>query len=388
MAWSTPSERRADLEQRAAKAEAKAEEHRGKEKAYRLQGKTEKADAAAKTAHRQEMIATNHRQEIQRLDLRVQREARQTLSASFRSQEMDRAQKLAEAAVAVRPEVDPLLAYMEALEQAVNLETLAEQRETNAATHKRAGYQVKADIALRGAASSRARAAEWRAEAMTIWRSTDRDLPREAKTTIAARRRIESQAKNEEKRRAHIGVITDLRTAAGQRDIASGGRDKGKPVASLRDYASMIRKPQDRTSARLEAMHDFDNLCGTADSGLFPEPRFESESSSGKGPGSEVMAHRAAGLLEMERLRGAIGAINADMLRAWIYERQTITAIVRNGFGTEKTAGALLLAAVDALAMHFKRTAGGRSAGSGSAGRPHPRPAGTPAHSTESAQSR
>jgi hypothetical protein len=142
----------------------------------------------------------------------------------------------------------------------------------------------------------------------------------------------------------------------------------------------MIRKPQDRTSARLEAMHDFDNLCGTADSGLFPEPRFESESSSGKGPGSEVMAHRAAGLLEMEQVRNAIGAINTDMLRAWIYERQTITAIVRNGFGTEKTAGALLLAAVDALASHIRRRGGLHSWDSGSAGRLPPQPAGTPAH--------
>lgn len=354
MAWGSHSERRAAVLARAEKAEARAKEHRAREGSYRQQGKADAAKKHAATAARQERLAKTHRQELDRLDVRARQSTHQAAAAVQRAEEMTRAQERAAAAAAARPQVDPLLAYTEAMETAAQLEEDAARRDRNARAYSRAGDKAKADIALRGAEQSRVRARDWRLEADRIQADTDRDLARELAVAVKARRRAESKAKNEEKRLADMGVDAGLATAAAQREIASGGAGRGTKVASLRNYASLIRKPQERTRPRLEAMEEFDNLCGKADAGLFPEPRFEHESGSGKGPGVLIMMTRAAGLAEMEALSRAIGARNVDMLRAWIYDRQTLTALVRAGFGTEKTAGKLALAAVDALAVYLK----------------------------------
>lgn len=398
MAWGTLKERRDAVEAKAKTAEAKAVEHRAREASYRTQGKEEKADGHAKTAARQERIAEGHRQEIARLDARARQQAYEGLTAAQRAHEMVKAQERAEAAAAVRPTVDPLHAYLEALQHAAELEEAAARDDKKARGYVRAGDKRKAEIASGGAELSRKRAREWRDEAERIQAGTSRDLEREAKLAIKAQRRLQSQEKNEQKRLADLGVVADLATAAGQRAIASGGAGRGTKVASLSDYAGLIRKPQERTRVRLETMEKFDTLCATADAGLFPEMKLERESSSGHGPGAQVMANRAAGLAEMAEIAKAIGARNVDMLRAWIYDRQTLTAIARAGFGTEKTAGKLVLAAVDALATYLKtrdalaahlaglgapppsRSSGGVSAGPGSARSREPG-AGTPSPS-------
>jgi hypothetical protein len=355
MAWGTHKDRREAVVAKAKTAEAKVVEHRAREASYRAQGKDEKAEKHATTARRQEGIALGHRQELNRLDARARQQAYEGLTAAQRAHEMVKAQERAAAAAAAQPEVDPLNAYLEALETAAGLEEDAVRFDKKARGYSRAGDKGKAEIALRGAEQSRSRAQEWRLEAERIQSGTSRDLEREAKLAIKARRRLESQEKNEAKRLADLGLDVGLDTAAAQRVIASGGSGRGGvKVASLSDYAGLIRKPQERTRTRLETMEKFDTLCATADAGLYPELKLERESSSGHGPGEAIMANRMAGLAEMDAISAAIGAGNVSMLRAWIYERQTLTALVRAGYGTEKTAGKLVLAAVDALAMYFK----------------------------------
>lgn len=355
MAWGSHAERRKAVLKRAEKAEAKAVEHRARADSYRAQGKAEPAKKHAATAARQELIAKTHRQELVRLDLRAQQQASQAVSAAQRAHEMAKAEERASAAAAARPAIDALQAYREALTTAAGLEEDAKRFEKNARGYSRVGDLKRAEMAFGRTDTTRKHAAEWRAEAERIQAGTSRDLARELALALKAQRRLESRDKNETQRLARLGVVGDPRTAAGQREIASGGSGRGKAVASVRSYAELIRRPQDRTRARLETMEAFDNLCGTADAGLFPEPKFEHESGSGQGPGALVMDRRAAGLAQMEAATRAIGAQNVAMLRAWIYERQTLTALARAGYGTEKTAGRLALSAVDALAVHFSR---------------------------------
>lgn len=355
MAWGSLKERRDAVEAKAKTAEAKAVEHRAREASYRTQGKEDKADGHAKTAARQERIAEGHRQEIARLDARARQQAYEGLTAAQRAHEMVKAQERAAAAAAAQPAIDPLQAYSEALETAASLEADAQRLGKIAKRYADADDVDRAELTYGRADIARKRALEWRAEAERIQSGTDRDLARELTVALKERRRAESKAKVEQKRLADLGIEGTLFTAALQREIASGGAGRGGvKVASFRDYASLIRKPQERTRARLETMEKFDTLCATADAGLFPEMKLERESSSGHGPGAQVMANRAAGLAEMAEIAKAIGARNVDMLRAWIYDRQTLTAIARAGFGTEKTAGKLVLAAVDALATYLK----------------------------------
>jgi hypothetical protein len=354
MAWGTHKERRKALEDKLKKAEARAQEHRAREASYRTQGKLESADKHAATAARQERLCTQHRQELDRLAARARQQAYEGLTAAQRAHEMEKAKERAAAAAAAQPAADPLHAYLEALHAAAGLEEDATRKAKDAREHSRAGDKFRSAIAEGNADLSRRRAAEWRAEAERIQSTTTRDLEREAKLAIRERRRIESQEKNEAKRLADLGIAGDARTAAGQRVIASGGKGRGNKVAILSDYAGLIRKPQERTRLRLETMEKFDTLCATADAGLFPELKLERESSSGQGPGAQVMANRAAGLAEMQDLSRAVGARNIEMLRAWIYERRTINSIARAGFGTERTAGPLLLAAVDSVGVYWK----------------------------------
>lgn len=355
MAWGSLKERRDAVEARAKTAEAKAIEHRAREVSYRTQGKNEKADGHAKTAARQERIAEGHRQEIARLDARARQQAYEGLTAAQRAHEMARAQERAAAAAAAQPAIDPLLAYTEALETAASLEADAQRLGKIAKRYADADDVDRAELTYGRADIARKRALEWRAEAERIQSKTDRDLARELTVALKERRRAESKAKVEQKRLADLGIEGTLFTAALQREIASGGAGRGGvKVASFRDYAGLIRKPQERTRARLETMEKFDTLCATADAGLFPEMKLERESSSGQGPGESIMANRMAGLAEMDAIRNAIGGRNVEMLRAWIYDRQTLAALVRAGFGTEKTASKLALAAVDALAVYLK----------------------------------
>jgi hypothetical protein len=372
MAWGTLEERRAGVTALAEKAEARAVEYRARESSYRTRGNIEKADKQAVTAARQERIATAHRQEIDRLEIRASQQARAKVTAAQRAEDMERAQERARAAAAAQPAIDPLEAYLEALTTAAKLDQQAILDERKARGYVRAGDPKKADIATRGAQLLRTRAREWRDEADTIQAGTTRDLPRELKVRAKAQRRLVTQEKNEANRLGKLGVVSDLATAAGQREIASGGAGRGEAIASFRDYASLIRRPQDRSQRRLEAMEAFDTLCSKAEAGLFPELKLERESSSGHGPGETIMAARVAGLAEVEEIKGAIGARNFDMLRAWVYERQTLIALVRGGYGTEKTIGALAIAAVDSLIVYFntRNALAARLAGTGSPSQP------------------
>lgn len=388
MAWGTFAERRAAIEDRARKAEARAKEHRAREASYRTQGKPEKAEHHAATAARQEQLVLNHRQELDRLAARARQQAREGLTNAERAHEMARAQERAAAAAAAMPAVDPLQAYTEALEAAVSLEEDAKRREASARAYTRIGDKRKAEIASGGAALDRQRAAEWREEADRIQSGTSRDLARELETAIKAKARAEGKKRKESNRLKNLDVVENLATAAAQREIASGGAGRGTKVASLRDYAALIRKPQERTQRRLKAMEEFDTLCATADEGLFPEPKFEHESGSGKGPGPQIMLTRAAGLAELQALTKAIGAGNTAMLRAWIYERSTLTALVRAGYGTEKAIGALALAALDAAAKHFTTPAedGAHRVETAPPSQPRPSVAASPSQSEHSDQ--
>ena len=354
MAKTTAAQRRDAAVERAEKCEARVKEYRAREASYRLKGKVDKADEAGAIAARQQRLAHQHRQEVERLDLRARREAGEILVKAARAHRMAKAQESADQSRVTQPPVDPLVAYMEVLQHASELEVEIAQKERSASAHKRAGRTGQAEIAMRGAEQRRGWLADWRAEAERIQSETPRDLPKEMKALMVQRRKAESAIKNESKRLDHLGVVSDLRTAAGQREIATGGKGRGEAIASLRDYSSLIRRPQDRTAKRLEAMREFDGLCALAEEGLFPEMKLERESTSGAGPGQAIMATRAAGLQDMQELREIVGGRNVDMLRAWIYERQTLTSIVRAGFGTEKTAGALALAAVDSLVVWFR----------------------------------
>lgn len=370
MAWSDPAERLAAIQGKAERAEARAEEYRARAASLEARGKHDKAAEAAVTADRQERIARTHRQEVERLEIRARQAAGQAVAAEARKASMQKAQQRAEQMRAGEPEIDPLQAFMQALQCAAELDAEAAHHEKRAKAYRRAGDAQKAEIASGGAQRARQDADRWRTEIEKIQGSTSRDLAREMKLALRGQQRAAGKAKTEAERLDRLGVVSDLRTAAGQRAIASGGRGRGKAVASLHDYASLIRKPQERTRARLEAMEAFDGLCATADAGLYPEPKFEREG-TGYGPGADVASARIAGLQKMDDLRDAIGGRNVDMLRAWIHERQTLTALVRAGFGTEKTAGALCIAAVDSVAVFFK-TRDALQARLAAAGRPQP----------------
>lgn len=348
------AQRRAELKRLIEKHDARALEYRARQASLDVQGKAEKAESYGTTAARSERIALTHRQELDRIEVRARQLSREGLSAIERAAEMKKAQERAAAAAAARPKVDDLQAYEEALRIATELDGSAKLQEQKAKRYQRAGATGKADIATRGAADFHERAADWRAEAEKIQAGTERDLARELAVALKARARQDGKAKKACARLSDLGVESNLATAAAQREIASGGRGRGKAIASLRDYAGLIRRPQDRTEARLDTMRDFDDLCGTADSGLFPPPKFKSEARGVSGPGTTVMENRAAGLHELQMITAAIGPRNVEMLRAWIFERQTLTALVRAGFGTERTAGALCLAAVDALAVYLR----------------------------------
>jgi len=157
MAWGSLKERRDAVEVKAKTAEAKAVEHRAREASYRTQGKEEKANGHAKTAARQERIAEGHRQEIARLDTRARQQAYEGLTAAQRAHEMVKAQERAEAAAAVRPTVDPLHAYLEALQHAAELDEAATRDDKKARGYVRAGDKRKAEIASGGAELSRKR---------------------------------------------------------------------------------------------------------------------------------------------------------------------------------------------------------------------------------------
>jgi hypothetical protein len=348
------AQRRAELRRLIEKHDARAVEYRARQASAETQGKGKQAESYATTAARSERIALTHRQEIDRIEIRSRQLSREGLSAVQRTAEMEKARQRAEAAAAARPAIDPLQAYEEALRIAVELDTSATLQAQKAKRYARAGDAKRAQIASGGADDFHGRAADWRAEAARIQAHTERDLGRELAVALKARARQDGKARKASGRLADLGVESNLATAAAQREIASGGRGRGKAIASLRDYASLIRRPQDRTQARLDTMRDFDDLCGTADSGLFPPPKFEAESTGVSGPGATVMANRAAGLQELAQITAAIGAVNVAMLRAWIFERQTLTALVRAGYGTERTAGALCLAALDALAVYIR----------------------------------
>lgn len=348
--------RRAELKRLIQKHDARAIEYRARQASAAAQGKAEKAASYGTTAARSERIALTHRQEVDRIEIRARQLSREGQTPAERAAEMERAKKRAAEAAAARPKVDELQAYEEALRIAVELDGSALLQEQKAKRYQRAGAAAKAKIALGGAQDFHERAADWRKEAERIQAGTDRDLGRELAVALKARARQDGRAAKASQRLADLGIESNLDTAAAQREIASGGRMRGGVrVAMLRDYAGLIRRPQDRTEARLHAMQDFDDLCGAADSGLFPPPKFEAESTGVSGPGATVMANRAAGLVELERITAAIGAANVAMLRGWIVERQTLTALARAGFGTERTVGALCIAALDALAI-YERT--------------------------------
>jgi hypothetical protein len=336
----------------AEKADARAIGHRANADLQARKGKTDKAADFTARAERQELIAKEHRRDAGRLQ--VKEEARAKGRVIARTLEIRTEERMA-----ATPRPDPLQIYMEALQHAEELDAEVEGFRLKRDGYARQGEHHKAGLIEARAQKHAGWALEWRAEVeKAIALGEGRDLAKEREMALKAQAKQVKLSTKEEKRLANLKIAGDLRTAAGQREFVSGGIGKGK-VASLSAYIGLIRRPQDRTAPRLDAMRFLDDLCGTADSGLFPEPKFAQESrGSGFGPGPLIMLERAAGLAEVDTIKGTIGARNFEMLKAWIYEKQTLTALVRSGYGTEKTAGALALAAVDALVLYLKTRSG------------------------------
>ncbi len=330
----------------AEKADARAVGHRANADLQARKGKVEKAADFTARAERQELIAKEHRRDAGRLQVREDANAKgQVIARTLLTRTEGRA--------AAAPRPDPLQVYMEAMQHAEELDGEVEVLRLKRDAYTGPSAHVKAWRAEAKAVQRETWAREWREAAAEEVASSGRALDREREIVLKAQAKRQKLDEKDEKRLATLKVAGDLRTAAGQREFVSGGIGKDR-VASLSPYIALIRRPQDRTAVRLDAMRALDNICGTADSGLFPEPKFEQESRGGFGPGPLIMLERAAGLAEVDQIRHAIGGRNFEMLKAWIYEKQTLTALVRAGYGTEKTAGALALAAVDALAIFLR----------------------------------
>jgi hypothetical protein len=353
----TPEERRAQHVQRRDKAEASGKVYRAKEEAYRAGGKIDKADKAGATARDFELNAATHRRAIEDLDADAPRQHRlreeAARVAAVKQSDLAKAQAAAEQAALDRIRNDPLKVYMEALQHAGELDVEAEGLRLKRDGYSRAGSHVKAWRAEGRAQKLETYAAEWREAAQEAQEATERDLSRERAVALKAAERQAKARQKETARLADLGLEQDTATAGASREYVAGGVRKGR-IVSMAAYETLLHRPEDRTQRRLEAMHDFDALCGTADAGLIPEPKFEHESGSGKGPGALVMEKRAAGLQELGDLEEAIGAGNVAILRARIYERQKMIALVRAGFGDRNTVPHLFLAALDAMTVYFK----------------------------------
>lgn len=350
MASTTMEDRRKREIALAEKAAAVAEGHRARARLQRAKGKEDKAREADAAAERQERIAEGHRREGDRFAER-ERERVYRLEAATKTRQALEARTAAQAAL--RPTVDPFQAYMQAIDQAEEIERYIVLLEGKETTFLRQGVKEKAqDVRVRITTRQRW-AADWRRQAEVLIASTGQNFAVLRQAAISDAGKQARQRAKEAGRLEDLNIESEGATAAAQRAYVAGGARKER-VVSLAEYALLITRPQDRTAARLEAMHSFDGLCALADAGLFPSPKFESESRSGHGPGALIMEERAAGLREMDELRHVIGGKNVEMLRARIYERQSLTALMRAGYGTEKTAGALVLAAVDALSVWFK----------------------------------
>lgn len=353
----TPEERREIHVTRRAKAEASATEYRAKEARYRLAGKDDKAEKAGKTARSFELDASSHRRHIEDLDadaprrLRVRAEADK--AQAIKTADLAKAQARAETERLERLNRDPLRVYTEAMVHAEELEGQSETWARKARGYRDAGDQEAAAKASRVAAERAGYAVDWRKIAEKAVAESGRDLVRERTVALKAQDRRNRADIKERARLEDLKVESDTRTAAGARELVVGGVRKGR-IVSMATYEVLLARPQDRTPARLEAMHDFDMLCATAEAGLIPEPKFEHESSGGKGPGALVMEKRAAGLEELADLKDAIGPGNVDFLHRRICDRAKLSALARDGYGTEKTVATLFLAAVDSMVVFFK----------------------------------
>lgn len=328
------------------KGEANIARHRANAVLHEAKGRHEKAVRSLEMAERQEGINRDHAREVERWTAaRAGVSQREFWAASAKRVANERKEEA--------PRPDALTVYAECLQHARELDEEAISLHRKADGYERAGDATKA-ASVRHRAKQRE---EWalgaRESARDTHESSGRDLPREYGVMRKSRHRKDERAREEESRQREANLEGDLRTAGSQRVIAIGGPKKGR-IASAADYATRIPRPQDRTPRRLDTMYRFDNLCGTAMSGLFPEPRFEAESRGKGDPGAQVMQNRAAGLEEMQDIVEVLGQRTVDMLRMWVFENHTLTHLVREGYATEKTAGRVLLAVLDELAVFWK----------------------------------
>lgn len=353
----SPEERREFHEARRTKAEASGKLYRAKEEAYRAGGKIDKAAKAATTAKDFELNAATHRRAIEDLDAdaprqhRIREEAARV--ATVKAQDLAKAQAKAEQEALDRLRRDPLRIYMEAMRHAEELDGEEERWARKARAYREAGDQNAAERATKVALERAGFAVEWRQEAQEAVTESGRDLARERAVAVKAQERHSRADAKERARLEDLKVESDTRTAAGSRELVVGGIRKGR-IVSMATYETLLARPQDRSKARLEAMHDFDMLCATAEAGLIPEPKFEHESGSGRGPGALVMEKRAAGLEELSDLREAIGPGNVEFLHRRICDKAKLSALARDGYGTEKTVAVLFLAALDSMVVFFK----------------------------------
>lgn len=345
MANTTFEERRLLRVDAAEKADLIAKAHRAKAALWGRKGRTQDAAAAIAAAERQEGIAAGHRAEADRLESRAKANAYRLEDGAKQKAALEARD---EALKAERPAVDPLQAYIEATQHAQRHEATVLDLQAKRQGLLRVGSTEKAERLGPRILRFTAWADQWRKEGLALIASSGRDLAGEWAAQVAA----DCLDGEEERARRELRLPTDLRTAGAQREFVAGSSRNAK-IASLTEYANLIPKPHARTPVRLDAMARFDRMCSWADAGLFPTVDMEPKARGGSGGGNAYLTGWADALHAMDDLRKAIGGRNVEMLRLRIYQRQTLAQLAREGFGTDKTAGVLTLAAIDAMAVHF-----------------------------------
>lgn len=336
-----------DLAQRAAEIAAT---HRANAAGWVRRGKDDKAAEAIAAAEKQEAIARNHAAEAERLAQRAQ-------AGAYLMQDGMKAKAALEARAAAqkaeRLEADPLQAFIEASQHTARHEESIANLHAKLEGLLRVGDKAKAERVAARIEERASWADGWRKEALALIASSGRDLAGEWAALVEEKRKAETLEADAAKARKEMRIPIDLRTAGAQREFVAGSSREAK-IASLAEYENLIARPADRTAARVQAMATFDRLCSWAEEGLFPTMNMEAKSRGTATATGAFHTGYADALNSLDRVRHAIGGQNFQILKARIYERQTITALARAGFGTEKTAGALTLAAVDLLAMHLR----------------------------------
>jgi hypothetical protein len=329
-----------------ARCDEVSKRHRLDAQAEDRKGNAEKAASFIAKAERQECLMRGHAATAERLRGQQQGMVGRAVYA-------DALKVKASLEKEARPRPDPLAVYTEAMMHIAELRGEVEDLRTKAAAYDRKGDARKRDLALGRALKHEGYIPGWQRAAEDEIASSGRDLPREYQIARKAKHRQSEKEAERVKRLEKLAVNADPRTAAGQRQYVMPAPKKST-VANLAGYRDKITLVNERTKPRIEAMYEFDMLCGKAEAGLFPEINMDADRIGGSGPGPDIVLSRVAGLEEFREIEDVIGAQNVKMLRAWIFEGHTMIQLSRLGYGSERTAMRLCLAALDSLVTYWR----------------------------------